>query len=144
MGLEWTISPSMRLVLAAARGDVSPTDIENYFHGVSLAGGISYAKIFLVETASMMSDENIKALGGIIQRYALTDRIGPVAIVAAADEAFRQAGVFAAAASAERPLAVFREQAEAVRWLIRMVEGYDRDADETVRWVGDRQHLKED
>jgi hypothetical protein len=47
----------------------------------------------------MMSDENIKALGAIIQRYALTDRIGPVAIVAATDEAFRQAGVFAAAAS---------------------------------------------
>jgi hypothetical protein len=92
----------------------------------------------------MMSDENIKALGGIIQRYALTDRIGPVAIVAATDEAFRQASVFAAAASAERPLAVFREQAEAVRWLIRMVEGYDRDADETVRWVSDRQYPKED
>src|SRR5262245_24631059 len=134
----------MRLVLAAAKGDVSPVDITDYFHGVALEGGISYAKMFLVESASMISDENIKALGGIIQRYALTDRIGPVAIVAATDEAFRQASVFGAAASAERPLAVFREQAEAVRWLIRMVEGYDRDADQTVRWVSERWDLKED
>jgi hypothetical protein len=45
LGLEWTISPSMRLVLAAAKGDVSPADIEDYFHGVTLAGGISYGKM---------------------------------------------------------------------------------------------------
>jgi hypothetical protein len=31
-----------------------------------------------------------------------------------------------------------------VRSLIRMVEDYDRDADEAVRWVSDRQDLKKD
>ena len=87
---------------------------------------------------------NLRALGGIIQRYALTDRIGPVAIVAATEEAFRQASVFAAAATAERPLAVFREQAEAVRWLIRMVEGHEQDAAESVRWVGDPWDVEKD
>ena len=144
MALEWTISHSMRLVLAAAKGDVSPVDITDYFHGVALEGGISYAKMFLVESASMISDENIRALGGIIQRYALTDRIGPVAIVAVTDEAFRQASVFASAATAERPLAVFREQAEAVRWLIRIVEGYEQDAEEATRWVSDRWGTRDD
>jgi hypothetical protein len=123
VALEWTISHSLRLVLARAGDDVSPGEIESYFHGVGLAGGISYAKMFLLESASMMSDENLKALGGVIRRYALVDRIGPVAIVAATEEAHRQAAVFASAATAERPIAVFRRQEEAARWLVDKVEG---------------------
>lgn len=78
--------------------------------------------MFLVGSASMLSDENFKALGGIIQRYALTGKIGPVAIVAESDEAFRQAQVFASAASAERPVKIFRQQQEAARWLINVIE----------------------
>ncbi|MDI1283207.1 MAG: hypothetical protein PSV46_02320 [Reyranella sp.] len=109
--------------MAAARGDVSPGEIEAYFHGVSLEGGMAYAKMFLVDSASMLSDENIKTLGRIIERYALTGKIGPVAIVATTDEAFRQARVFASAARAERPLRVFRQQLEAATWLVHMKHG---------------------
>jgi hypothetical protein len=123
LALDWTISHTLRLVLAKATGDVSPREIENYFHGIGLEGGISYAKMFLVESASMMSDENLKTLGGIIRRYSLVDRIGPVAIVAPSDEAYRQAAVFAGAATAERPIAVFRQQEQAARWLVDTVEG---------------------
>jgi hypothetical protein len=123
------ISHSLRLVLARAKDDVSPGEIESYFHGVGLAGGISYAKMFLLESASMMSDENVRTLAGIIRRYAVVDRIGPVAIVAATDEAYRQASVFASAATAERPIAVFRGQDEAARWLVDMVQG-DAGADD--------------
>ena len=123
MALDWTISHPLKLVLAKATGDVSPREIENYFHGVGLEGGISYAKMFLIESASMMSDENLKTLGGVIRRYALIDRIGPVAIVAPSDEAYRQASVFASAATAERPIAVFRRQEPAARWLVNAVEG---------------------
>lgn len=123
MALEWAISHPDQLVMAAARGDVSPGEIEAYFHGVSLEGGMAYAKMFLVDSASMLSDENIRTLGGIIERYAVTGKIGPVAIVATTDEAFRQAGVFASAARAERPLGVFRTQPEAATWLVRMRHG---------------------
>ena len=130
MGLEWAISHPDQLVMAVAKGHVSPRDIEDYFHGVGLEGGISYAKMFLLDSASMLSDENIRTLGRIIERYALTDRIGPVAIVATTDEAFRQAEVFAAAARAERPLGIFRQQHEAARWLARMRQG-DLPADDT-------------
>ncbi len=129
MALEWAISHPDQLVMAAARGDVSPGEIENYFHGVGLEGGIGYAKMFLIDSASMLSDENIKTLGRVIERYALTGKIGPVAIVATTDEAFRQAQVFASAARAERPLRVFRQQLEAARWLVRMKQG-DLPADE--------------
>lgn len=130
MGLEWAISHPDELVMAVAKGDVSPRDIEDYFHGVGLEGGISYAKMFLLDSASMLSDDNIRTLGRIIERYALTDRIGPVAIVATTDEAFRQAEVFAAAARAERPLGIFRQQHEAARWLARIRQG-DLPADDT-------------
>ena len=130
MGLEWAISHPDQLVMAVAKGHVSPRDIEDYFHGVGLEGGISYAKMFLLDSASMLSDENIRTLGRIIERYALTDRIGPVAIVATTDEAFRQAEVFAAAARAERPLGIFRQQHEAARWLARMRQS-DLPADDT-------------
>jgi len=123
MALKWTISHLDQLVLAAAKGHVSPRDIEDYFHSVRLEGGMSYAKMFLVDSGSMMSDENIKTLGGIIERYAVTGKIGPVAIVATTDEAYRQAQVFASAARAERPLRIFREQREAATWLIRMKQG---------------------
>ena len=130
MALEWTISHLLRLVLAKATGDVSPREIENYFHSVGIEGGISYAKMFLLELASMMSDDNIKTLGAIIRRYAVVDRIGPVAIVAPSDEAYRQAAVFVGAASAERPIAVFRRQDQAARWLVEAAEG-DLCADTT-------------
>ena len=132
MALEWTISHPDQLVMAAAKGDVSPGEIEAYFHGVGLAGGMAYAKMFLVDSGSMLSDLNIRALGGIIERYAVTGRIGPVAIVALTDEAFRQAEVFASAARAERPLGVVREQHEAARWLARKKEG-DLPADDAAR-----------
>ena len=137
LALEWMISHSLRLVLARAREDVSPGEIESYFHGVGLAGGISYAKMFLLESASMMSDENLQTLAGVIRRYALVDRIGPVAIVAASDEAYRQASVFASAATAKRPIAVFRRQEEAARWLIEMVQGDAAAGDIAADWSFD-------
>ena len=137
LALEWMISHPLRLVLARAREDVSPGEIESYFHGVGLEGGISYAKMFLLESASMMSDENLQTLAGIIRRYALVDRIGPVAIVASSDEAHRQATVFASAATAERPIAVFRRQDEAARWLVDMVQGDAAASDIAADWSFD-------
>jgi hypothetical protein len=89
--------------------------------------------MLLVDSASMLSDENIRTLGRVIERYALTGKIGPVAIVATTDEAFRQAQVFASAARAERPLRVFRQQLEAARWLVGMKQG-DPPANEASRW----------
>ena len=76
MALEWTISHLDQLVMATARGDVSPREIEDYFHGIRLEGGMAYAKMFLVDSGSMLSDDNIRTLGGIVERYARTGKIG--------------------------------------------------------------------
>jgi hypothetical protein len=130
MALDWAISHSDQLVVAAAKGDVSPGEIEAYFHAITLNGCMPYAKMFLADSASMLSDENLRTLGGIIGRYALAGKIGPVAIVVTTDEAYRQAQVFASATRAERPLRIFREQQEAAAWLARVRDG-DLPADET-------------
>ena len=44
-------------------------------------------------------------------------QVGPLAIVAASDRSFGQAKTFAAAATARRPLAIFRELHLARQWL---------------------------
>jgi hypothetical protein len=67
--------------------------------------------------STTLSPDNIRALGDIVRRYALYGRIGPIAIVAPFDRGYRQALLFADAARAERPLAIFRELHEARRWI---------------------------
>ncbi|MBS0223160.1 MAG: hypothetical protein JSR91_20715 [Proteobacteria bacterium] len=93
-------------------------DIEQYFAGVTAEGGLSYRKIFeITHTPMALSEENLKALGARMMYYAQHGQIGPVAIVAASDESYAQARIFADAATVNRPLAIFREIHEARRWL---------------------------
>jgi hypothetical protein len=116
--VHWTISHPARLVVAVTKGAVGAQDIERYFIGVSAAGGMSYRKIFEVtHTPRALSDETLKTLGARIVDYAANGQIGPVAIVAASDESFAKAQVFAAAAQVDRPLRIFRELHVARRWL---------------------------
>lgn len=118
MPVHWTISHSARLVVAVAKDDVTPADIEKYFAGVTADGAMAYAKIFeITHTPRALNDENLKALGERVIYYAQHGQIGPVAIVAASDESFAQAEIFAAAAQVKRPLAIFRELHAARAWL---------------------------
>jgi len=118
MPVQWTISHSKRLVLAVARAPLRAHEIESYLHGVALADGMAYAKIFCIRDVSdALSPENIAALGDIVCRYALYGRIGPIAIVAPFGRGYQQARLFADAAQVERPLAIFRELHGARRWI---------------------------
>lgn len=118
MPVHWTVSHPARLVVAVAKDDVTPADIERYFAGVTADGAMAYAKIFeITHTPLALNDENLKALGERVIFYAQHGQIGPVAIVAASDESFAQAKIFAAAAQVKRPLAIFRELHAAREWL---------------------------
>jgi hypothetical protein len=118
MPVHWTISHTQRLVVAVAKDEVTVADIEKYFAGVTADGAMSYRKIFeITHTPSVLTEANIRALGERVVLYAQHGQIGPVAIVAASDESFAQAQIFAAAAAARRPLAIFRELHAARRWL---------------------------
>ena len=118
MPVHWTISHSARLVVAVAKEQVSVQDMEQYFAGVTADGGMSYRKIFEVtHTPMALSEENLRALGQRVVYYAKHGQVGPVAIVAASDESYAQAKIFAEAAKVSRPLAIFREMHAARRWL---------------------------
>jgi hypothetical protein len=119
MPVHWTISHSARLVVAIAKDDVTVSDIEKYFAGVTAAGAMSYRKIFeITHTPTALSEENLKALGRRVMYYSQHGQIGPVAIVAASDDSYAQAQIFASAsAQLSRPLMIFREMHAARRWL---------------------------
>ena len=118
MPVHWTVSHPQRLVVAVAKDDVTVADIEQYFAGVTAEGGISYRKIFeMTHTPQALSEENLKALGQRVLFYAQHGQIGPVAIVAASDESYAQARIFADAATINRPLQIFRELHAARQWL---------------------------
>ena len=118
MPVHWTISHSARLVVAATEGDVSSSDIEKYFAGVTADGAMAYAKIFEITHAPRaLSAESLKSLGQRVVFYAQHGQIGPLAIVAASDESYAQASIFAAAAKVDRPLMIFRELHAAHQWI---------------------------
>jgi hypothetical protein len=110
MPVHWTVSHPQRLVVAVAKDQVTVADIEQYFAGVTAEGGMSYRKIFeITHTPNALSEENLKALGQRVMFYAQHGQVGPVAIVAASDESYAQARIFADAAKVSRPLQIFRE-----------------------------------
>ena len=118
MPVHWTISHSSRLVIAVAKDEVKVEDIEKYFAGVTADGAMAYRKIFEIGDEPMaVSDENLKTLGQRVVLYAEHGQVGPVALVAGSDASFAQAQIFANAATAGRPLRIFRELHAARRWL---------------------------
>lgn len=118
MPVHWTVSHAQRLVVAVAKDTVTPADMEQYFAGVTAEGGMAYRKIFeITHTPMALSEENLRALGQRVVFYAQHGQIGPLAIVAASDESYAQAKVFAESAPVDRPLQIFRELHAARQWL---------------------------
>ena len=121
MPVHWTISHPARLVVAVTKGEVSSADIEQYFAGVTADGAMAYAKIFEIThtpgaLTGALSPENLKSLGQRVV-YAQHGQVGPLAIVAASEESYAQASIFAAAATVDRPLRIFRELHAARQWI---------------------------
>jgi hypothetical protein len=118
MPVHWTVSHPQRLVVAVTKDEVTVADIEQYFAGVTAEGGMSYRKIFeITHTPMALSDDNLRALGQRVVFYAQHGQIGPLAIVAASDESYAQAKIFAESAQVRRPLQIFRELHDARQWL---------------------------
>ena len=118
MPVHWTISHPARLVIAIAKDEVSVSDIERYFAAITADDAMGYAKIFEITHSPLaLSADSLKSLGQRVMFYAKHGQVGPLAIVAASDESFAQAEIFAAAARVERPLKIFRELHAARQWL---------------------------
>jgi hypothetical protein len=118
MPLHWTVSHPQHLVIAIAKGDVQPQEVEKYLEDIFAQGGGPYRKLFDVSQTETAFDESVlMGFAAWVRRRGAEGPIGPIAIVASSDESFRQAAVFAEAATVDRPIKIFREQHEARRWL---------------------------
>ena len=130
MPLHWTVSHPQRLVIAIAKGDVQAQEVEKYLADIFAQGGGPYRKMFDVSQTQTVLDESVlKGFAETVRGHAAAGPIGPIAIVARSDEIFRQAGVFAEAATVDRPIKIFREQHEARRWLNAFAEEEQRVGD---------------
>src|SRR5262245_49702 len=127
MSLHWTVSHPQRLVIAIAKGEVKAEEVDKYLADIFAQGGGPYRKMFDVsQTDSAFDESALKRFAETVRRQASVGPIGHVAIVASRDQAFGQAGFFAAAATVERPIKIFREQHEARRWLNAFAEEEQR------------------
>lgn len=120
MPVTWTISPSIRLVIALCKESTSRKEIEAYLDALVVAGALPFRKIFDLGDARLdYSDDDMMALGARIQAYAQQggQEMGPLAIVANTPRAYEQARMFATLAEAKRPIKIFREQHLARKWL---------------------------
>lgn len=118
MPVQWTVSHPTRLVIAVAKGALRLQDIEHYLDNVVTANAMAYRKIFdMTQATPDLSDDELMALGARIRAYIPLGPMGPLAIVAATEQSYDQARMFAALAEADRPIRIFRELHLARHWL---------------------------
>jgi hypothetical protein len=116
--VTWSISHDDRLVLAAADGDVSLKDLEQYMSAVADAGAMPYRKLFdaTYVTPGTIRLAELKAFAGMMVTFAKGGPIGPGAIVVGSELEQEMAEVFAQT-GAGRALAIFKDRSTARKWL---------------------------
>jgi hypothetical protein len=106
------------MVVARAEGVLRKRDFDDYLDGLSGAAVFSLRKLFDMGQASLdLSEADMKAIGARIRDQVGAGPVGPVAVVAALDQAYVQARQFASLTPADRRLEVFREPTAAREWL---------------------------
>jgi hypothetical protein len=120
MSLQWTISPQQRLVLAVAKGEVTPAEFGRYIAAIDEAGAVGYAKLFDVSgLTGSLGDALLQTVARAVEMKATQESLGPIAIVAS-NGSSAQAHFYAHAATVDRPLKIFSDLDEARRWLESM------------------------
>lgn len=118
MPVQWTISQPHRLVIAVASEELRLADIEEYLDGITVANALPFRKIFDTSKATMtLTDADMMSIAARIRAYLEVDTLGPLAIVAVTDRAYRQAKLFEVLAEGDRPVKIFRELHAARQWL---------------------------
>jgi hypothetical protein len=118
MALYWTIDSRRRTVELVAEGEVSMADAMTFFDAVEGAEALPYGKLLdgTRARAAMTPDDMLSIIVRIRGLHAL-GTMGPLAVVATAEQAQRIARLLGAAAVADRPMKVFEDVKLARRWL---------------------------
>jgi hypothetical protein len=120
MPLTWSIDHEARRVEATVDGDMAAADVRDYLAQIAEAGAMPYAKLFDASGAKgTLTIDELKSLGSMVRQFAVEGRAatGPLAIVVGHSGLQLQAAHFADSAGSNRPLQIFRNRAEAERWL---------------------------
>jgi hypothetical protein len=118
MPIVWAIDHAMRMVVGTAEGRLGVAEVEDYLDGMARTATLSYRKLLdLTQCSPSLSKDDVIALGARVNTYRVEDGMGPAAVVATSEEAYRQIQLFGELTSARRPLKVFRELREARQWL---------------------------
>lgn len=122
--LHWTIDHDLRLVVVRVEGDLTIAHLHEYLEALVAANAMPYGKLFdLSGPPSKLTLEELRALGARMRDYGRDGTVGPLALVVDSGSHW-SAATFADAAGRHRPIQVFRDREEAMRWLAeRMVPG---------------------
>jgi hypothetical protein len=118
MPVKWTISHEDRIVLAAAEGETSVQDLEQYVTAMAAAGGLPYRKLFdmtYVASGGLRVAE-LRAFSRKVLELGKEGPMGPIAIVVGSELEKEMAEMFGQT-DANRPLAIFHDVSEARQWL---------------------------
>jgi hypothetical protein len=118
MPVTYSISHPTRLVIAVVKDRVSTADILNYLMEINEAGAQPYRKIFdMTGARGTIPLAELRQIAKRAVTFAEVEPTGPLAIIVAIDEHADLARLFAYAATARRPVRIFRELHTARAWL---------------------------
>lgn len=118
MPVNWSICHKDRIVQAAAEGEASVEDLEQYLSEITAAGAMPYRKLFdltYVASGGLRLAE-LRAFSRRVLALAKEGPIGPIAIVVGSELEQELAEVFGKV-DAGRPLAIFSDVSAAREWL---------------------------
>lgn len=120
MPLHWTVSREEELVHAIATGEVTTDELQAYLGAIIAAQAMPYGKIFDITQATSLA--GARPLSEVADTVRLYDKmklgtVGPLAIVASTEDGIVHAEAFIRAASAERPVRLFADAAQAHAWI---------------------------
>jgi len=118
MPLYWTIDSKARLFTGEADGDVTMGDALHLLEAMEGARAMSYRKLFdgRAATPSLTADE-LLSICARIRSYHEKGMMGPLALVATAEQTMVFARLLGALASARRPIKVFDTPRQARNWI---------------------------
>lgn len=117
MPIYWTIDSRQQLVVVTAEGDVTHADAEEYLDVIERGGALAYRKLYDGRGGSVvMNHDEMMAIAARFRSFH-HQPVGALAVVLPHDKAEPVARVLGALASADRPMRLFVNLAQARRWI---------------------------
>ena len=121
MPVYWTIDSKRQLVVVTAEGDVTHADAEDYLDVIEGGGALGYRKLYDGTGGNVvMSHDEIMAIAARFRSYHHRP-VGALAIVLPHDKTEPVARMLGVLASADRPMRLFINLAQARRWIDGLV-----------------------